>query len=61
MNITRKIAVSLLVGLTAGVAIGLNASGEGLDHVARTAQVAPVGCNTQTGYPAEGLFIWDPH
>jgi hypothetical protein len=71
MGIGRKATVSFFVGLAALMAIGLNASGEGLGHVARSAEVAPVGCNIgdallsclapQRDYAAGGLFIWDPH
>jgi hypothetical protein len=69
MNMTRKTAVSLFVGLAAVVAIGLNANGKSL--LAPTAELPPVDCNInaaffscfapQWGYPAEGLFIWDAH
>jgi hypothetical protein len=67
MNMTRKTAVSLFVGLAAVVAIGLNANGKSL----LAAELPPVDCNIndpflacialQWGYPTEGLFIWDPH
>jgi hypothetical protein len=69
MNMTGTTAVSLFVGLTALVAIGLNANGKSL--LARTAELPPVDCNInapffacfdpQWSYPAEGLFIWDTH
>jgi hypothetical protein len=70
MEIIRKAAVSVLVGLAAVVAIGLNAHGEG--RLARNANVASSDCNIgdpilacvepQWGYPAADLFITaDPH
>ena len=71
MGIGRKAAVFLFVGLAALMAIGLHASGQGLGHVAGSAEVVPPGCNIgdpflsclapQQGYAAGGLFIWDPH
>jgi hypothetical protein len=71
MGIDWKAVVSLFVGLAAVMAIGLKASGEGLGHVARGAEVGPVGCNIgdppfsclspQQGYTAGVMFIWDPH
>ena len=71
MGIGRKAAVALFVGLAAFTAIGPNASGEGLAHIARIAEAPPVGCNIgdpflscpapQRGFAAGGLFIWDPH
>jgi hypothetical protein len=71
MGIARKAAVLFFVGLAALIAIGLNASGEGLGRVARSAEAPPVGCNigdlfpaclvTQRDYAAGALFIWDPH
>jgi hypothetical protein len=70
MEMTRKAAISVLVGLVAVVAIGLNAHGEG--HLARDADTAAVECSVgdrllscfepQWGYPAADLFITaDPH
>jgi hypothetical protein len=71
MGIGRKAAVSFFVGLAALTAVGLNASGEGLRHVTRSAEPPPVGCNIgdplfscpapQHGDAVGGLFIWDPH
>ena len=45
MGIGRKAAVSFFVGLAALIAVGLNASGQGLRRVAPIATVAPAGCN----------------
>jgi hypothetical protein len=71
MGIGRKAAVSFFVGLAALIAVGLNASGQGLRRVAPSATVAPAGCNvgdpflsclaSQGGFASGGLFIWDPH
>jgi hypothetical protein len=70
MEMTRKAAVSVFVGLAVLVAIGLKANGEG--HLAHNADVPQVDCNIgdpfpacvdpQWGYPAADLFITaDPH
>jgi hypothetical protein len=69
MGIGRKVAVSLVVGLAALMAIALKASGEGLGRVARSPEARPVDCNINDAFfPCfapqwgfEGLFIWDPH
>ena len=71
MGIGRKAAVFFSVGLAALIAVGLYASGQGLRPVARSATVAPAGCNvgdpflsclaSQGSYAGGGLFIWDPH
>ena len=71
MGIGRKAAVSFFVGLAALIAVGFNASGQGLGRVAPIATVAPAGCNvgdpflsclaSQGSYAVGGRFIWDPH
>jgi hypothetical protein len=50
MGIGRKVAVSLVVGLAALMAIALKASGEGLGRVARSPEARPVDCNINDAF-----------